>query len=163
MTALTVASFIDLEHQIIPDVITLPSLGLGLLLSGIFPFITFLDSAMRTLVGGGIFYAIALLYRGDMGGGDIKLIAMIGSFIGLRLVLLTIFVAAFSGSLVGMTLIAFKGKGRKMLCPSYLWGQSWQFFGANASSVGTFCFLPSFPEDSIYFLATRFSWSPVLP
>ena len=117
VTALIIASFIDLEHQIIPDVISLPGLALGLLLSGPLLPISFLDSLVGALVGGGIFYLIALLYRGGMGGGDIKLIAMIGSFIGLRMVLLTIFVAAFSGSLVGLILILFKGKGRKDAVP----------------------------------------------
>ncbi|MBI2876898.1 MAG: prepilin peptidase [Candidatus Tectomicrobia bacterium] len=112
-TALIIVSFIDLEHQIVPDVITLPGLALGLLLSTLFLPITFLDALVGALLGGGIFYAIAMIYEGGMGGGDIKLIAMIGAFIGWRQVLLTIFVAAFIGSLIGGTLMVTKKRKRK--------------------------------------------------
>lgn len=112
-TALVIVSFIDLEHQIVPDVITLPGLALGLLLSALFLPITFLDALMGALLGGGLFYAIATIYEGGMGGGDIKLIAMIGAFIGWRQVLLTIFVAAFVGSVIGLALLITKRKGRR--------------------------------------------------
>lgn len=112
-TALIIVSFIDLEHQIVPDVITLPGLALGLLLSALFLPITFLSSLMGALLGGGLFYAIASIYEGGMGGGDIKLIAMIGAFIGWQQVLLTIFVAACVGSVIGLALLVTKRKHRR--------------------------------------------------
>lgn len=113
VTALIIVSFIDLEHQIVPDVITLPGLALGLLLSALFLPITFMDSLMGALLGGGLFYAIAAIYEGGMGGGDIKLIAMIGAFIGWQQVLLTIFLAAFVGSVIGLALLVTKRKKRR--------------------------------------------------
>src|SRR3989304_764948 len=79
-TSLIIIAFIDLEHKIIPDVITLPGIIIGLTLSLTIPHITLINSIKGLLIGGGLFYAIAIISRGGMGGGDIKLIAMVGSF-----------------------------------------------------------------------------------
>jgi leader peptidase (prepilin peptidase)/N-methyltransferase len=116
-TSLIIIAFIDLEHKIIPDVITLPGIIIGLTLSLIFPHITLLNSFKGLLLGGGLFYAIAIVSRGGMGGGDIKLIAMVGSFLGWKNVLLTIFIGSFFGSIVGIILIILKKKNRKDMVP----------------------------------------------
>jgi len=132
-SVLLVLAFIDLEHQILPDVITLPGIPLGLFLGLFLPQGRLLSSAAGLLLGGGLFYLVAFLSRGGMGGGDIKLAAMIGSFLGWRQLLLTIFLATLSGSVVGILLLALKLKARKDPIPfgpflslgaflSLLWG-----------------------------------------
>ena len=112
ISALIIVSMIDLKYQIIPDRISLPGIPLGLLASFILP-ITLSESLLGILIGGGIFYLIAILSRGGMGGGDIKLGAMIGAFLGWKLILLTIFIGVFIGSIIGIILIILKIKGRK--------------------------------------------------
>ncbi len=116
--ALVVLSVIDLQHQIIPDKITLPGivLGLGLAVLSLLP-VNWLQSLLGLFVGGGILYAAAVLSSGGMGGGDIKLIALIGVFLGWQKVLLTIFAGVLLGSVVGVALIVLRGKGRKDKIP----------------------------------------------
>ncbi|MBP2690115.1 MAG: type prepilin-like protein leader peptide processing enzyme, partial [Deltaproteobacteria bacterium] len=88
-------AFIDIDHRIIPDELSLGGLAAGILLSFL-PGADWKGSFMGALLGGGILYATAFLYekiRGaeGMGGGDIKLLAMIGAFVGWRGTLATIF------------------------------------------------------------------------
>ncbi len=116
-SALLAVSVIDLYHQIIPDVITIPGIIIGLMASGFILPSGIKDAIFGTLFGGGIFFIIALVSRGGMGGGDIKLIAMIGSFLGLTDVLITIVLSSFIGSLVGIFMMAVFGKGRKYKIP----------------------------------------------
>ncbi len=116
-SALLAVSVIDLYHQIIPDVITIPGIIIGLMASGFILPSGIKDAIFGTLFGGGIFFIIALVSRGGMGGGDIKLIAMIGSFLGLTDVLLTIILSSFIGSVVGVFLMIAFGKGRKYKIP----------------------------------------------
>ncbi len=116
-TSLIIIAFIDLEYKIIPDVITLPGIIIGLTLSLTMPHITVINSIKGLLIGGGLFYAIAIISRGGMGGGDIKLIAMVGSFLGWKNVLLTIFLGSLFGSIVGIVLIILKKKNRKDMVP----------------------------------------------
>jgi len=115
-TLLTVA-LIDYDHKIIPNTITLPGLviGLGLSLWGL-P-ITPLTSLLGILLGGVFFYLIALVSKGGMGGGDIKLIAMIGAFLGWQGAFFTILSGALLGSLVGVSLMVLGKKGRKDKVP----------------------------------------------
>jgi len=117
MSVFIVVTFIDLEHRIIPDGITLPGIVLGLLLGPLVLKIGFVDSLLGVIVGGGLFFLIAVASRGGMGGGDIKLIAMIGGFIGWKGVLLTIFLGSAFGSAVGIGLMIFKGMHRKTPIP----------------------------------------------
>lgn len=120
---LLVVALIDLDHQIIPNVITLPGMlvGLGLSVRALpIPLLlgsSLLASLTGLLAGGLLFSAVALISRGGMGGGDIKLIAMIGAFLGWQGAFFTIFVAALAGSLVGVALMLLGKKGRKDKIP----------------------------------------------
>jgi leader peptidase (prepilin peptidase)/N-methyltransferase len=122
VSALIVATFIDLRTGEIPDEITLGGLVLGLAISFAFPAI--FDTASRVaalklsaigaIAGGGAILAMAifgkLLFRKEaMGGGDVKLMAFIGSLLGWKLALLTFFIAPFFGALVGIPLKLMKG------------------------------------------------------
>src|SRR4030065_2890023 len=107
VAALTVMTVIDLYHQIIPDVISLPGIGVGLLASLLIPQLTFLNSLIGILLGGGSLFLVATLYqwlfkREGMGGGDVKLLAMIGAFLGWKAVLITIILGSFIGSIIGI-------------------------------------------------------------
>jgi leader peptidase (prepilin peptidase) / N-methyltransferase len=120
--ALLVVTFIDLDFQIIPDVISIPGLGVGLGLSWLTGNPGWLSSLIGLLVGGGLLYLLAAGYelltkREGMGGGDIKLLAMIGAFLGWTGVLLTVILAAVIGSLLGVALILFWKKGRTHALP----------------------------------------------
>lgn len=112
-SSLLVLTFIDLTHQILPDLITIPGIIIGLIATSSVLPAGLINSLIGIFLGGGVFYLAAVLSKGGMGGGDIKLIAMIGAFLGWKDVLLTIFIGAFTGSLVGIFLMLFKGKRRK--------------------------------------------------
>ena len=119
---LLVITFIDLDHQIIPDVITLPGIILGFTASLFLPGITFLDSIIGTVAGGGGLFLVAMGYsliakREGMGTGDIKLISMIGAFLGIKGVLLTIFLGSLFGSSVGLTVMLKEKKDSQYAVP----------------------------------------------
>jgi leader peptidase (prepilin peptidase)/N-methyltransferase len=112
---------IDLEHQILPNVITLPGIVAGVLLSLIAPP-GWKDSLLGVLLGGGVLYAIAggyYLWRREegLGMGDVKMLAMIGAFLGWKAVLVTLVLSSFSGALIGMALIAAQRGGMKLALP----------------------------------------------
>mgnify|MGYP001159214198 CR=1 FL=1 len=113
--ALVIITAIDIEHQIIPDVITLPGIVFGLAVGSY--TIGYIDSFIGFLLGGGLFYLLAVLSNGGMGGGDIKYIAAAGALVGWEKVLLIIFIGAFLGSFVGLFQIAVQKKSRKSLIP----------------------------------------------
>jgi len=122
VAALTVMTVIDLYHQIIPDVISLPGIGVGLLASLLIPQLTFLNSLIGILLGGGSLFLVATLYqwlfkREGMGGGDVKLLAMIGAFLGWKAVLLTILLSSLIGSITGILIMIVKGKDFKYAIP----------------------------------------------
>jgi len=121
-SALTVVTVIDLHHQIIPDVISLPGIGVGLLASLLIPEITFWNSLIGILLGGGSLFLVATLYqwlfkREGMGGGDVKLLAMIGAFLGWKAVILTILLSSLIGSITGILIMVLKGKNFKYAIP----------------------------------------------
>ncbi len=110
VAALIVVTFIDIDHRIIPDVISLPGIVLGPAASFLLPRTTLTDALLGILVGGGSLLAVAVVYKAvakkeGMGMGDVKLLAMIGAFIGWRGVLFTIFVGSLVGSLVGFVIV----------------------------------------------------------
>ena len=111
--AMIVLFFIDLEHQILPNVITLPGVLAGLAASLVAPPGLF-QSVLGALLGGGVLWAIAEIYvrvRGieGMGMGDVKMLGMIGAFLGAPLMALTLVLASFAGALTG---VALMGAGR---------------------------------------------------
>jgi leader peptidase (prepilin peptidase)/N-methyltransferase len=120
-----VISFIDLEFQIIPDKITLPGIPIGIIVGSFLlpdPFMRYTILGLKAsllgfVVGGGLFYALALVSRGGMGGGDIKMMAMVGALMGWKAVLLISFIGSLIGGVVGIFLMIFKGKGRKTKIP----------------------------------------------
>lgn len=120
--ALLAITVIDIKHRIIPDRITLPGIGVGLLISFLVPNLTFLDSLIGTVAGGGSLLLVAggyylLTKHEGMGLGDVKLLAMMGAFLGWRSILFIIMVGSFSGALVGITLMTLKKKGRRYAIP----------------------------------------------
>jgi leader peptidase (prepilin peptidase)/N-methyltransferase len=122
VASLIVITVIDLYHQIIPDVISLPGIGVGVFASLILPKMTILNSLLGTLLGGGSLFAVATLYqwlfkREGMGGGDIKLLAMIGAFLGWKAVVLTILSGSLVGSITGIIVMVAKGKDFKYAIP----------------------------------------------
>lgn len=120
--ALIVVSVIDIDHQIIPDVISLPGIVVGVSLAALTSALSLTDSLVGVALGGGMLYVVAVGYhaltgREGMGGGDIKLLAMIGAFVGWRGVLVTLVLGSFSGAVVGLTLIATRGGGARLPIP----------------------------------------------
>lgn len=130
-SSLIVITFIDLDHQIIPDVITLPGMALGLAVAPFFMTILaaplpfgiapdagsyatgLANSAIGLLAGGGPLWLIGWLWEKlrkveAMGGGDVKLMAMLGSFLGWQGAVLTILLGALTGTVIGVTLILLK-------------------------------------------------------
>jgi leader peptidase (prepilin peptidase)/N-methyltransferase len=108
--ALVVLFAIDLEHQILPDRITLPGIVIGFACSLLLPPGPIMSLA-GILAGGGILWAIAeAWYRlrkvDAMGFGDVKMLAMVGAFLGLRLVLLTFVLATMIGGMIAVVLVA---------------------------------------------------------
>ncbi|PLX85752.1 MAG: prepilin peptidase [Desulfuromonas sp.] len=120
--ALVTITFIDLDHQIIPDVISLPGIGVGFLCSFAIPWISWSDSLFGILLGGGSLFLVAVGYeflakKEGMGGGDIKLLAMLGAFLGWQAVLPVIFLSSLVGSLVGVPLMLIKKSDGKLAIP----------------------------------------------
>jgi leader peptidase (prepilin peptidase)/N-methyltransferase len=134
LAALIAITAIDLRHQIIPDVITLPGIAAGLAASLLPGRGGWLDSLIGVAVGGGIFLVIIVASGGGMGGGDMKLGAMLGAFLGWKLGLLALLLGVLSGGTVAVGLLLLGRKGRKEAIPfgpylalggavSLLWGE----------------------------------------
>jgi leader peptidase (prepilin peptidase)/N-methyltransferase len=121
-SVLLVVTFIDLSHQIVPDVITLPGIPLGMLCAATILPVGILNSVMGILIGGGLLWGLAwispyIFGKEGMGGGDIKLMAMIGAFLGWKPTLLAIMMGALIGSVIGIALIALKMLRRDQYVP----------------------------------------------
>lgn len=122
--ALIVVTFIDIDHLIIPDAISLPGIGVGLTASllRLDGTPTPIESAIGIIVGGGVLWAVAFGYEKltgieGMGFGDVKLLAMIGAFLGWRGVPLCLLIGSLSGSVIGITAMAILGKNRRWEIP----------------------------------------------
>jgi leader peptidase (prepilin peptidase)/N-methyltransferase len=122
LVSILIALFgIDLEHQILPNSITLPGIVIGLLLSLIAPP-GIRDAAIGALLGAGILYGIAgayYLWRREegMGMGDVKMLAMVGAFLGWKAVLVTLVLSSFSGAIIGVILLRVQGRDMKFALP----------------------------------------------
>jgi leader peptidase (prepilin peptidase) / N-methyltransferase len=115
--AILVLTAIDLEHRLLPDAITYPGIVVGLLLALILPLPGFWQALLGALLGGGFFFLTAWGYeklsgKTGMGGGDVKLLAMIGAFLGVGSLPFIIFSSAALGSLVGLGLTLAGGAWR---------------------------------------------------
>lgn len=118
---LIVATFIDFDHQIIPNEVTFTGIPIGIIASTLFLEIQgqdsriwgFLFSLISAIAAGGVLFLIGeiagkILKKEAMGFGDVKLLAMIGAFIGWKLTAICLFLASLSGAAVGISLIALK-------------------------------------------------------
>ncbi|MCO5143325.1 MAG: prepilin peptidase [Oligoflexia bacterium] len=150
ISALISSSFIDLDHWIIPDKITYPGMFIGIISSFFTPGFenlvpSFIGSLAGLLFGGGILYFIAWLYlkltgNDGLGGGDIKLLAMVGAFLGIQGAVITLIISSIVGSILGIFLIFIKGKAGKSAIPfgpfislgaigAFFWGPIlWQWY-----------------------------------
>lgn len=119
---LVVISFIDIEFQIIPDVLSLGGIVVGFLVSHVRTNFGVFDSIYGIFLGGGILFAIAYGYQlvrkiEAMGGGDIKLLGMIGAFCGIRGVIFSLMAGSLVGTLIGLPLMIIKKKDTKYAIP----------------------------------------------
>jgi leader peptidase (prepilin peptidase)/N-methyltransferase len=112
---------IDLEHHLLPNVITLPGIVLGLIANAIVPPGLW-EAVLGTLLGGGVLWLIGEAYyryakQEGMGGGDVKMLAMIGAFLGWKLVLVTLVLSSVAGSVIGLTVIGLRKGDMKYALP----------------------------------------------
>ena len=119
--AMVVLFAIDLEHHLLPNVITLPGIVVGLAASLFLPP-GIRDALIGVLAGGGVLWLIGEAYfrfsgQEGMGGGDVKMLAMIGAFLGWKLVILTLVLSSVTGSLIGVIVIASRRGGMKYELP----------------------------------------------
>lgn len=129
---------IDLEHHLLPNVITLPGIVVGFL----FSLVTapgWQSSLIGIVVGGGVLWAIAeayyrLRHEEGLGMGDVKMLAMIGAFLGWQLTLVTLMMASLAGSVVGVAMIVSQHGGLKYALP---FGTFLALGAAAAATVGT--------------------------
>jgi len=120
--SLVVISFIDLRLKIIPDIISLPFILFGLVISLVFSHITWHDSLIGIIVGGGALYLIAVVFerltgKEGMGGGDIKLLAMIGAWMGWRALPFIVLISSLSGVIIGTSSLLLARRGLQTRIP----------------------------------------------
>jgi len=111
-----VITFIDIDHRIIPDVITLPTIAIAPAIALLLGHITFIESLTGIIIGGGGLWLIAWLYtlvrhQEGMGFGDVKLLAMIGGLLGWEAAVFSLVVGSIIGSVIGIVLIVAR-RGR---------------------------------------------------
>ncbi|HEU4939503.1 MAG TPA: A24 family peptidase [Vicinamibacterales bacterium] len=119
--AMVVLFAVDLEHHLLPNAITLPGVAVGLIASTVLPP-GIIDALIGVLIGGGALWLIGEAYyrysgHEGMGGGDVKMLAMIGAFLGWKLVLVTLVLSSVVGSVIGLIVIATRKGGMKYALP----------------------------------------------
>jgi leader peptidase (prepilin peptidase)/N-methyltransferase len=119
---LIVISFIDLDHQIIPHVLTLTGIPLFAILAILFKGLPPLDAFFGIMVGAGSLYFVAVYYealtgREGMGGGDVNLLAMLGGFFGVKSIIFIVLTSSLLGAVVGVAVMLAKGKDMKYAVP----------------------------------------------
>jgi leader peptidase (prepilin peptidase)/N-methyltransferase len=122
LSYLLIISVIDIHHQIIPDELSLSGIPLGLLAAWLINDITWWESLLGIGFGGAIFWGVALLYekitkREGLGGGDVKLLAMLGAWLGYQSILPIIIISSALGTVFGLSLMLIKKKNFKMAIP----------------------------------------------
>ena len=103
-----IITFIDLDLQTIPDVISLPGVVIGLLLAFLSGRPSITDALIGAFGGAALLFLVAILSRGGMGGGDAKLLGMIGAFLGWQGAAAALMIGSFAGAITGLLLIALK-------------------------------------------------------
>lgn len=119
---LIVITFIDLDHQIIPDILSLPGIPVFFLAAVFIVKLSWLEALIGLLIGGGVLLAIAYGYelitkREGMGGGDIKLLAMIGGFLGWKSLIFVLLFSSLTGAVVGIAAMVIKKQDTKYAIP----------------------------------------------
>jgi leader peptidase (prepilin peptidase)/N-methyltransferase len=107
-SALIVIAFIDYAHRIIPNRIVIVMLAAGIVYVYFNPYITYRDAILGFFAASLPLLILAVLSNGGMGGGDIKLMAAAGVFLGWKLILLSLVFASIIGSFIGIILILLK-------------------------------------------------------
>ena len=149
--ALIALAFIDLEHFLLPDRITLPLLAVGLLVNTIGGFTDPLSALIGAVSGYGILWAVyhayrALTGREGFGYGDFKLLGALGAWLGWQLLPLVILLSAGVGAAIGITLILLRRHQRSEPLPfgpflagagwlALLWGQKWNTIYLNIAGL----------------------------
>ncbi|KAF0157560.1 MAG: leader peptidase (prepilin peptidase) / N-methyltransferase [Syntrophaceae bacterium] len=115
-------SFIDLDHQIIPDILSLPGIPIFFLAAIFIVRLPWQEALIGLLIGGGMLFLIAFVYefitkREGMGGGDIKLLAMIGGFLGWKSLIFVLLFSSLAGAVVGITVMIIKKQDMKYAVP----------------------------------------------
>ena len=111
------AAFIDIDHRIIPDKLNLFGIVSGIVFVFLPDSLSVKNALLGFVAGGGLLLLVAVISRGAMGGGDIKLFAVIGIFLGLEKTVLALFLTFLFGGIAGILLIAAKIKSRKDYIP----------------------------------------------
>jgi leader peptidase (prepilin peptidase)/N-methyltransferase len=119
---LVVGSFIDWDHMILPDEITIGGTIIGLIGAALNPEREFLEAFLGVLLGGGSLWLVAYIYfiftgREGLGGGDIKLLAFIGSILGWKAIPFVILCSSMVGAVVGLLMSRKSGEGLKTAIP----------------------------------------------
>jgi leader peptidase (prepilin peptidase)/N-methyltransferase len=116
--ALLLVSVIDLDHRFIPDEVSLPGIGIGIAAAFLPGGVAPLDAAIGAALGGGLLWGVAWAYERatgveGMGLGDVKLLAMIGAFLGWQPIFTVVVLASITGSVAGLGVAAAEGVGRR--------------------------------------------------
>lgn len=134
------ASFIDIDHMILPDKFTLSGIVMGLIGAALNPERAFMDALLGVILGGGFLWAVAYFYfilrnREGMGGGDVKLLAWIGAILGWKAVPLVILLSSLLGTVVGFAVLARTKGGLQKAIPfgPYLAGAALLYMLLNGS------------------------------
>jgi leader peptidase (prepilin peptidase)/N-methyltransferase len=121
--SLIAIAFIDLQHRIIPHVLSLPGIVVGFAFA-LFPFssLSWIDSLVGIVAGGGFLLVVALAFekmtgRQGMGMGDVKMLAMIGAWMGWRALLFIVLLSSLAGSLIGAAVLLMSRKGMRTSIP----------------------------------------------
>lgn len=122
LSLLLVVTMIDLDHLVVPDVVSLPGLVIGFFTAAFILPLGWKGSLLGIVLGGGILWVLAVISpylfgKDGMGGGDIKFLAMIGAFLGWEHVCMTLFLASCAGAMLGIGLMAFRYMERGQYLP----------------------------------------------
>jgi leader peptidase (prepilin peptidase)/N-methyltransferase len=140
ISILVIVTVIDLKHLIIPDRVTLTGIVLGLPLVALQSWVSLKLGIVAFLAAGFFLLTIVVVSRGGMGGGDVKLAALMGLYLGPVNVGIALFLAFLAGGVVGVILLATKLKSRKDVIPfgpylalgsviAFLWGSNiWHWY-----------------------------------